>query len=33
MHPYIEFVNPHLGSLLTKIGLNKRFVQDRCIPL
>lgn len=25
MHPYIEFVNPHLGKMLTEIGLNKRF--------
>lgn len=25
MHPYIEFVNPHLGRLLTDIGLDKRF--------
>jgi len=25
MHPYIEFVNPHLGKLLTDIGLDKRF--------
>lgn len=25
MHPYIERVNPHLGKMLTKIGLNKRF--------
>lgn len=27
MHPYIEFVNPHLGKLLTEIGLNKRFLR------
>lgn len=27
MHPYIEFVNPHLGKLLTEIGLDKRFVR------
>ena len=25
MHPYIEFVNPHLGKLLQDIGLDKRF--------
>lgn len=25
MHPYIEFVNPHLGKMLTEIGLDKRF--------
>lgn len=25
MHPYVEFVNPHLGKMLTEIGLNKRF--------
>jgi len=33
MHPYIEFVNPHLGSLLTKIGLNKRFVRGTGVYL
>lgn len=27
MHPYIEFVNPHLGKLLQDIGLDKRFVR------
>lgn len=25
MHPYIEFVNPHLGKMLSEIGLDKRF--------
>ncbi len=25
MHPFIEFVNPHLGKMLTEIGLDKRF--------
>ncbi|NMB00496.1 MAG: aminotransferase class III-fold pyridoxal phosphate-dependent enzyme [Firmicutes bacterium] len=29
MHPYIEFVNPHLGKLLTEIGLNKRFLRGK----
>lgn len=27
MHPYIEHVNPNLGELLTKIGLDKCFVK------
>lgn len=27
MHPYIEFVNPHLGKMLEDIGLNKRFLR------
>lgn len=27
MHPYIEFVNPHLGKMLTEINLDKRFVR------
>lgn len=27
MHPYIEFVNPHLGKMLTEIGLDKRFLR------
>ncbi len=27
MHPYIEYVNPHLGKMLTEIGLDKRFVR------
>ena len=27
MHPYIEYVNPHLGQRLVQIGLNKRFVR------
>ena len=27
MHPYIEYVNPHLGKMLTEIGLDKRFVK------
>jgi len=25
MHPYREFVNPHLGKMLSEIGLDKRF--------
>ena len=29
MHPYIDFVNPHLGKLLTDIGLDKRFQRAR----
>ncbi len=33
MHPYIEFVNPHLGRLLTEIGLNKRFVRGTGLHL
>lgn len=27
MHPYIDCVNPHLGDLLTKIRLDKRYVR------
>lgn len=27
MHPYIEFVNPYLGKLLSEIGLDKRFIR------
>lgn len=27
MHPYIEYVNPHLGKRLVQIGLDKRFVR------
>ncbi|MFS8542743.1 MAG: aminotransferase class III-fold pyridoxal phosphate-dependent enzyme, partial [Limnochordales bacterium] len=27
MHPYAEFVNPHLGQLLAAVRLNKRFVR------
>lgn len=27
MHPYLEYVNPELGNLLTKIGLDKRYVK------
>lgn len=33
MHPYIEFVNPHLGKLLTQIGLNKRFLRGTGLHL
>lgn len=33
MHPYIEFVNPHLGRLLTEIGLNKRFLRGTGVYL
>lgn len=29
MHPYIDFVNPNLGDLLTKIGLDKRYVKGQ----
>ncbi len=27
MHPYIKYVNPHLGQRLVQIGLDKRFVR------
>src|SRR5690554_6119301 len=27
MHPYIEYVNPHLGKRLVQIGLDKQFVR------
>jgi len=31
MHPFIEYVNPELGELLTNIGLDKRYVRgDGC---
>jgi acetylornithine/succinyldiaminopimelate/putrescine aminotransferase/predicted amino acid dehydrogenase len=33
MHPYIEFVNPHLGKLLTDIGLDKRFLRGQGVYL
>lgn len=33
MHPYIEFVNPHLGRMLTDIGLNKRFLRGTGVYL
>jgi acetylornithine/succinyldiaminopimelate/putrescine aminotransferase/predicted amino acid dehydrogenase len=33
MHPYIEFVNPHLGKLITEIGLGKRFQRGQGVYL
>lgn len=27
MHPYLEYINPELGNLLTKIGLDKRYLK------
>lgn len=27
MHPYIEYVNPHLGKLLTQINMDKNYVR------
>ena len=33
MHPYIEYVNPHLGRLITEIGLNKRFLRGTGVHL
>ena len=33
MHPYIEHVNPHLGRLLSEIGLNKRFLRGTGVYL
>ncbi len=32
MHPYEEFVNPHLGKLLRNVGMDKRYIQgEGCI--
>mgnify|MGYP000862497152 CR=1 FL=1 len=27
MHPYLEYINPHLGRRLVQVGLDKRFVR------
>ena len=33
MHPFREFVNPHLGKLLEEVNMDKRYVRGECCYL